>query len=90
MDRAEAIKRLEWLHMVGNHVDSVTLCKEDMGYFDMAIAALREQEQREQVGFTEVYDRGEFVGWKCKCGVVRPEKTPFCPMCGRKLKEGAE
>ena len=44
MDRAEAIKRLEWLRMVGNHVDSVTLGSEDMGYFDMAIAALREQD----------------------------------------------
>ena len=45
MTREEAIKRLEWLRMVGNHVDSVTLDKEDMPYFDMAIAALREQPQ---------------------------------------------
>ena len=30
--------------MVGDHVDSVTLGKEDMPYFDMAISALREQE----------------------------------------------
>jgi hypothetical protein len=43
MTREEAIKRLEWLRMVGNHVDSVTLGKEDMPHFDMAIAALREQ-----------------------------------------------
>ena len=43
MTREEAIKRLEWLRMVGNHVDSVTLGKEDMPYFDMAITALREQ-----------------------------------------------
>ena len=43
MTREEAIKRLEWLRMVGNHVDSVTLDKEDMPYFDMAIAALKEQ-----------------------------------------------
>lgn len=46
MTREEAIKRLEWLRMVGNHVDSVTLGKEDMPYFDMAISALREQEER--------------------------------------------
>ena len=32
--------------MVGNHVDSVTLGKEDMCYFDMAISALREQKER--------------------------------------------
>ena len=29
--------------MVGDHVDSVTLGKEDMPYFDMAIAALNGQ-----------------------------------------------
>ena len=29
--------------MVGDHVDSVTLGKEDMPYFDMAISALMEQ-----------------------------------------------
>jgi hypothetical protein len=40
--REEAIKRMEWLRMVGNHVDSVTLGKEDMPYFDMAIAALKD------------------------------------------------
>ena len=44
MTREEAIKRLEWLRMVGKHVDSVTLGKEDMEYFDMAISALREQD----------------------------------------------
>ena len=43
MTREEAIKRLEWLRMVGNHVDSVTLGKDDMPHFDMAISALREQ-----------------------------------------------
>ena len=46
MNNEEAIKRLEWLRMVGNHVDSVTLGKEDMPFFDMAIFALREQEER--------------------------------------------
>lgn len=46
MTREEAIKRLEWLRMVGNHVDSVTLGKEDMPYFDMALSALREQETK--------------------------------------------
>lgn len=53
MDRAEAIKRLEWLRMVGNHVDSVTLGSEDMGCFDMAIAALREQEQSKWISVEE-------------------------------------
>ena len=43
MTMEEAIKRLEWLRMVGNHVDSVTLGKDDMPHFDMAISALREQ-----------------------------------------------
>ena len=47
MTKEEAIKRLEWLRMVGNHVDSVTLGKEDMPYFDMAIAALMGTEKLE-------------------------------------------
>ena len=50
MNREEAIKQLEWLRMVGNHVDTVTLGKEDMVYFDMAIAALREQDGSFQNG----------------------------------------
>lgn len=67
MTREEAIKRLEWLRMVGNHVDSVTLGKNDMPHFDMAISALREQprwisvEERlpEEDGFYLVY--GPFI-----------------------------
>lgn len=55
MDRTQAIKQLEWLRAVGNHVDSVTLCGEDMVYFDMAIAALREQEQSKAV---QPFDEG--------------------------------
>lgn len=43
MDRAEAIKRLEWLRMVGDNVDSITLGKDDMRHFDVALAAMREQ-----------------------------------------------
>ena len=53
--------------MVGNHVDSVTLGKNDMPHFDMAISALREQprwisvEERlpEEDGFYLVY--GPFI-----------------------------
>ena len=67
MTREEAIKRLEWLRMVGNHVDSVTLGKNDMPHFDMAISALREQprwisvDERlpEEDGFYLVY--GPFI-----------------------------
>lgn len=64
MDRAEAIKRLT---MCLDCTDCLT-CAEH----DMAIAALREQEQREQ---------GCFVcdGW------VGISKDNFCPNCGRKL-----
>ena len=48
MTREEAIKRLEWLEMVAEHVDSVTIgskCTEDWEAYNMAIAALREQPQ---------------------------------------------
>ena len=46
MTREEAIKRLEWLEMVAEYVDSVTIdskCTEDWNAYNMAIAALREQ-----------------------------------------------
>lgn len=41
MDRAEAIKRLEWLATVGGVVNSCTIGGEDMDALNMAIAALR-------------------------------------------------
>ena len=47
MTREEAIKRLEWLEMVAEYVDSVTIgskCTEDWNAYNMAIAALREQD----------------------------------------------
>ena len=47
MTREEAIKRLEWLEMVAEYVDSVTIgskCTEDWDAYNMAIAALREQD----------------------------------------------
>lgn len=49
MTREEAIKRLEWLEMVAEYVDSVTIgskCTEDWDAYNMAIAALREQDNR--------------------------------------------
>lgn len=47
MTREEAIERLEWLEMVAEYVDSVTIgskCTEDWDAYNMAIAALREQD----------------------------------------------
>ncbi len=103
MTREEAIKRLEWLRMVGNHVDSVTLGKEDMPYFDMAISALREQEERSK-GCEWCYpnklcgtclhnvDYHEDGTDKC-CATLYEvpcshyKSFPFCPMCGRRLEE---
>lgn len=52
MTRLEAIKRLEWLAMVGKHVDSVTIGGDDMECLEMAIAILREQDAKYTNDFT--------------------------------------
>ena len=114
MDRAEAIAYWEGLHKTFSH----QLEKEEnhfgrmhlqttLDVLDTTIAALREQEQREQgCEYCREYksiveENGDFISLDattskgvfleaCTCDVVLEAKVPFCPMCGRKLKEGAE
>jgi len=77
--REEAIKRLDWLRMVGNHVDSVTLGKEDMPFFDMAIAALREQEERSK-------GCGHCLS-EINKDMMLAHGFAHCTDCGRRLEE---
>ena len=91
MDRAEAIKRLAIRRDDCSHANT----KEAL---NVAIAALREQEQREQGceycnGLPDV-QREDFTMPNASKKDYDIVKINFCPMCGRKLtkppKEGAE
>lgn len=104
MDRAEAIKRLS--AYTGN--PCYTVEHQEACY--MAVAALREQEQREQgceyCDGTEkdlyyqdgacaqmidlVYISGNRIECDFGCKAWGAFEINFCPMCGRKLTEGAE
>ena len=119
MDRAEAIERLE-LHRKAcgfpmmPHMESASAAADWVRRMELlsealslGIAALREQEQREQgceycreyksivevngdfISLYETTSKGVFLE-ACTCDVVLEAKVPFCPMCGRKLREGAD
>lgn len=99
MDRAEAIKRLEWYQLVGTMTDSFTVGGgADREAYNMALAALREQAQREQG--CEYCFRAKWISGAFSASGPADEThvfvvpydgdVNFCPMCGRKLKEGAD
>lgn len=119
MDRAEAIERIErWKDTADKYVENFertfptmrSSWRGDSETFDMAITALREQEQRElgceycdgtetdlyyQDGACHqmndrVYIAGNRVECDFGCKAWGAFEIRFCPMCGRKLKEGAE
>lgn len=97
MTREEAIKRLETCDECG---DCLT-CAEHDEALDMAIAALREQEERSKgCEWCESLDKKN-KDFKCgdilARGVVEHtfwgdgrwymQEPKFCPMCGRRLEE---
>ena len=100
MDRAEAIKREDRVvYNLLNHED-----KEAARMAFEALREQEQREQgckycREYESIVEV--NGDFISFDetiskgifleaCTCDVVLEAKVSFCPMCGRKLKEGAE
>ena len=46
MDRAEAIKKIDWFATWGSRIEDTLIEDKDVEAFQMAIAALREQEQK--------------------------------------------
>ena len=109
MDRAKAIRYLESMATdltgacVAAQSDKVSeYIARKIQAVDMAIAALREQEQREQgceycqedsEGYRTVFGAysisNPFHGanWQIRGGNLRTHEIHFCPMCGRKLPE---
>lgn len=89
MTREEAIKRLEWLEMVAEYVDSVTIgskCTEDWDAYNMAIAALREQEQKRYTAHEVACIIAELFGDACACNFNNidewlPEKCELLDAC---------
>lgn len=56
---------------------------------DMAIEALEKEKADETADHPEWidYQDGQWIYAKCPvCGSVRNTKTPFCPICGTKMK----
>lgn len=78
MDRAEAIEIIKRVDICANAAETAR---------DMAIAALKEQERREQ-GCELCGDTDGYLYEDGPCRTVQGD-YPFCPMCGRKLG-GAE
>jgi hypothetical protein len=84
MDRAEAIW---YLHPIADSA-SLERYKEAL---NLAIAALREQEQRAQgCGWCDHFELDPQYLIGEGNGMYKELIFQFCPMCGRKLKEGAE
>ena len=86
MTREEAIERLEFHKQVWMMVGGLDLSK----VLDMAIAALREQEERSKgcefcAETLKRFDRVLAVADYCEDDIVYEPK--FCPMCGRRLEE---
>ena len=81
MTREEAIKRIED-HMIHHHMGEYPhiFIGEAL---DMAIAALREQEEREKG--CKFCDNGEQYSTYDKYGTNLT--LAFCPMCGQRLEE---
>lgn len=86
MTREEAIKRLETCDECG---DCLT-CAEHDEAVQMAIAALREQEERSKgcefcAETLKRFDHVLAVADYCEDDIVYEPR--FCPMCGRRLEE---
>ena len=86
MTREEAIKRLETCDECG---DCLTCAAHDEA-LDMAISALREQEERSKgcefcAETLKRFDHVLAVADYCEDDIVYEPK--FCPMCGRRLEE---
>ena len=79
MTREEAIKRLEWLEMVAEYVDSVTIgskCTEDWNAYNMAIAALREQDSNANQHVSNTSNALESFNQKTEADTVKG-----CKLC---------
>lgn len=90
MDRAEAIERLENIQSKA-WTGSTVIALDDFKATYMALAALREQEQREQgCGWCDHFELDPQYLIGEGNGMYKELIFHFCPMCGRKLKEGAD